>query len=190
MYNTQNVSRGTMELVEEYFNILEKWNKHINLISSTDLKLNKLKHLGDGLAVSKLMPDDCEVFDLGSGNGIPGIMISIIKSCPVTLIESDHRKGVFLEQTARRLGIKVKVIIDRFENVIIPQNCQITARGLMSVKDIIANLSANYQGQTIWLLKGKNHQQEINEALKDWKFNYKLHPQGEGAIVEISNITV
>jgi 16S rRNA (guanine(527)-N(7))-methyltransferase RsmG len=113
-----------LEPLEAYFQLLTQWNAKINLTSlpldpPTDEAFDRL--LVEPLAASKQIPTHTPSvwFDLGSGGGSPAIPMKIARpDLRLTMIESKERKGAFLRETVRALGLIHAVVeTERFENV-------------------------------------------------------------------------
>lgn len=112
------VSDRQAAALQAYIELLLRWNKTINLTAVRDFPGAVRKHVAEGLFLASRIPESAvSVCDVGSGCGVPGIPVAILRPrAAVTLIESDVRKGVFLREAARELG-NVRVVTARFEDV-------------------------------------------------------------------------
>jgi 16S rRNA (guanine527-N7)-methyltransferase len=99
-----------------YVDLLMKWNRTYNLTAIREPERMVSHHLIDSLAVLPHLPGGSLV-DVGSGGGLPGIPIAIAQPHRrVTLNDSNHKKGAFLQQAAIELGLaNVEVHIGRAE---------------------------------------------------------------------------
>jgi len=108
-----NVSRETMQLLEIYRKLLEQWQSKINLVSSSSLSHVWERHFEDSLQLLPLLPKEkSTLIDLGSGAGFPGLVLAIARrgTLDVSLVESDLRKCLFLENVARECqGVGTRV---------------------------------------------------------------------------------
>ena len=112
-----------LEKFEKYKELLKKWGKKINLTSILSDREIEEKHFFDSLLGLKAFetygfnPEGKSFCDVGSGAGFPGVPLAIVlESSTFTLIESRHKKCVFLEQLKRELGLSnVKVSCSRIE---------------------------------------------------------------------------
>lgn len=104
--------------LEQHFNLLNRWNKVLNLTAIRDAAVIVERHYCESLFLGKyLPPGPLSVADIGSGAGFPGIPIAIQRpDCSVALIESHQRKSVFLMEATRRLG-NVRVISKRVDEL-------------------------------------------------------------------------
>ena len=95
------VSRETIKQLEDYVDLVVKWNPVINLVSTGDLENIWDRHIEDSAQIVRLTDVGSSWVDLGSGGGFPGIVVAILlktlsHSTKVVLVESDSRKAVFL----------------------------------------------------------------------------------------------
>jgi 16S rRNA (guanine527-N7)-methyltransferase len=111
-----------LDPLEAYFRLLTQWNATINLTAlpldaPTDETFDRL--LVEPLCASKQIPHDSAGvwFDLGSGGGSPAIPLKIARPLlRLTMIESKERKGAFLREAVRALGLdNASVATERFE---------------------------------------------------------------------------
>jgi 16S rRNA (guanine527-N7)-methyltransferase len=181
-----NVSRGGLI---EYQSLLLKWNKSINMISKNSEDDLWERHILDSLQLIKYIKLDARIIDIGSGAGLPGIVLSIGGVKDVTLVESDSRKAVFLRQASKLSLNKISIIEERLDSSFKGNYDILTCRGFGSINNIL-QLTSNLNLGRMLLLKGKNCDKEVTEANKHWLFNVLLHDSitGDGKIVEISNI--
>lgn len=104
--------------LEAHLDLLERWNRTINLTAIKSREEAISKHLGESLFLAAHLPAGTpSVCDLGSGGGFPGIPVAIARpDCQISLVEADVRKGVFLREASRKLP-NVRVLTSRFEDL-------------------------------------------------------------------------
>lgn len=186
-----DVPRETFSRLQDYVNLLKKWQERINLISdSTVLDIWK-RHIIDSGQLMKYLSVSDGVIDIGSGAGFPGLVLAILGIKSVTLIESDSRKVAFLKEAARVVGVKISIVCDRVENVALNGFDVITARGFAPIKDILYIVGSLLKtGHKLILLKGKDCLSEIENARQNWSFDYTNYPSitdKSGVITVITN---
>ena len=101
-----------------YLDELRKWNRKVNLIGPAEPPEQVVLHILDSLAPLPWLPEDpVSLLDLGSGGGLPGLVLALIRpNWQVTLAESRNRKAAFLRHAVRQLGLsKVTVFEGRVE---------------------------------------------------------------------------
>lgn len=127
-----------------YLELLARWNRTYNLTAVRDPREMVVKHLLDSLAmhpfVDPLVASGGALADLGTGAGLPGIPLAIVKpGLRVTLVESAGKKARFLREAVRTLGLNdVRVAEARIEAFDEPgQYAAITARALATLPLIL-----------------------------------------------------
>jgi 16S rRNA (guanine527-N7)-methyltransferase len=169
-----DVSRETLDQLEAMVLTLGRWQKAINLIGRATLEDAWTRHILDSAQVAPLLPQGTKTLtDLGSGAGFPGLVLAAM--CPeldVTLIESDARKGAYLGEAARRMGLAKmpRIVIGRIEAVAPQQADVVTARALAPLGQLLAWAAPHRSAKAICLFhKGKGWQGELTEAGQDWE---------------------
>ena len=101
-----------------HYELLERWNKRINLTSVAPGEEMVLRHYCESLFFAVQLPECAgSVADLGSGAGFPGVPMAILRpEWKVTLVESNQRKAVFLRE-AGRFRPNVSVMARRAEDL-------------------------------------------------------------------------
>lgn len=104
-------------LLSNYVDLLIKWNKVYNLTAIRELDGILSKHILDSLSIIKYI-ESSNIIDIGTGAGLPGIIIAILKpEFEVTLLDSNSKKTAFLQQAVIQLQLgNVKVINQRVED--------------------------------------------------------------------------
>ena len=104
--------------LEAHLELLERWNRTINLTAIKSREEAVSKHIGESLFLAANLPSGAlKICDLGSGGGFPGVPTAIARpDCKITLVESDLRKGVFLREASRALP-NLRVVTQRFESM-------------------------------------------------------------------------
>jgi 16S rRNA (guanine527-N7)-methyltransferase len=177
-----------------YRDLLLRWNATINLVSSRTSADIETRHIADSLQLVPLLPADGPIADLGSGGGLPGIVIAAaLPQRDVHLIESDRRKAAFLIEAAGTLRLPhVKVHPRRIEQVRLPPVAAITARALASI-DVLLGFAARFlaPGGVAILPKGRTAEQELTTAAADWHFTaerFESRTDPEATILRLSEI--
>ncbi len=162
--------------LSEYKKILLKENRTMNLIGkSTIIDLDE-RHLLDCIQIVKYLPrHEKSVMDIGTGAGLPGIILSIIGFKNLHLVEKSPKKSTFLENCKLRLGLNYKVhnkSITEISNLDIDF---ITARAFASIEKIISMTKKIINKKTKFiLLKGRSHLQEL-ESINPKKYSWEAY---------------
>ena len=163
--------------LSEYKKILLKENETMNLIGkSTIIDLDE-RHLLDCIQIFKYLPQhEKSVMDIGTGAGLPGIILSIIGFKNLHLVEKSPKKSFFLENCKLRLGLNYVVhnkSISEISNLNV--DC-ITARAFASIEKIILMTKKIINKQTKFiLLKGRSYLTEL-EKINTQKYFWETHP--------------
>jgi 16S rRNA (guanine527-N7)-methyltransferase len=188
------VSRETITKMEIYETLLRKWQKTINLISSSTMDDAASRHFFDSAQLFQHIPDvNISLADMGSGAGFPGLVLAILGVKDVHLIESDARKAVFLREVSRETGTPVIVHNSRVENTDLPKIDVVTARALAPLGDLLGLTSNFLTGEGFYglFLKGAQSQEEIEKAQKKWEFSVEIYPSvtdSSGKIIKVSDL--
>jgi 16S rRNA (guanine527-N7)-methyltransferase len=168
-----DVSRETRDQLETLALTLARWQKAINLVGKGTLEDVWARHILDSAQLLPLIPKGAQsLADLGSGGGFPGLVLAALRpDLQVTLIEADARKGAFLGEAGRRMGLKnqPKVVTSRIEAAPPAGADVVTARALAPLGQLLAWAAPHRGEKAICLFhKGKGWQAEVSEAKKDW----------------------
>lgn len=154
-----------------YLDLLEHWNRAINLTAVRERGEMLRRHLLDSLAMQRYV-DAGPLADLGAGPGLPGIPLAIADpNLSVTLVDSNGKMSRFQREAVRALGLaNVRVLQARAENVAEPGAYRLlTARALDRLAGILAvggHLLA--PGGRLLALKGQRPDEEIAELPPGW----------------------
>ena len=156
----------------DYLTLLAKWNRVYNLTAIREETKWISHHLLDSLAVVPHLPAG-RLVDAGTGAGLPGIPIAF--ACPerpVTLLDSNQKKGAFLTQASAELALtNVKVVIERAESYS-PDHAfdVVISRAFSSIPDFI-RLAGHLcrPGGVLAAMKGARPDAEIAQLPEAWK---------------------
>lgn len=196
--DTLNVSRETIERLDCYASLVEKWNPAINLISKSSVEHLWPRHIRDSAQIFGISGVSLGLWaDFGSGGGFPGLVVAILaaEAAPeleVLCVESDVRKATFLRTVIRETGISAKVVSERVESLPSLGAEVISARALASLNDLLSYAEPHLKkGGHCLFLKGASVERERAEALESWRFNcedYESETDSEAVILKIGAI--
>jgi 16S rRNA (guanine527-N7)-methyltransferase len=164
-----DINPGQIKLLLSFIHEIRHWNKRINLVGPSSPPDDVVLHLVDSLApVQDLPVEPMDVLDLGSGAGLPGLVLKILRTeWNMTLAESREKKCVFLKHMARSLGLEgLRVHEKRVEPGSFHQPFDlITVRAFGSLRDIIPVASPALKcGATLLAFKGPRYRSELSDA--------------------------
>ncbi len=177
-----------------YRDLLLRWNATINLVSAHTAAEVDNRHIADSLQLVPLLPEQGPIADLGSGGGLPGIVIAAARpDREIHLVESDRRKAAFLIEAAGTLGLKqVKVHATRIEAATLPPLAAVTARALAPLDVLLAHATRFLASGGVALFpKGRTAEQELTTAATHWHFTterFTSRTDPEATILRLSEI--
>lgn len=119
-WDGKEFSEAEAALLLKHYEMVLKWNKRLHLTTLTQPQEFFERHIFESaFSESLILPSVNQVWDLGSGLGVPGMVIAILRpDLDVRLVEASRNKALFLEEAAVHLNLKnVKVIESRLEAV-------------------------------------------------------------------------
>jgi len=174
-----NVSRETVARLERYIELLLEENERQNLISRSTITEIWRRHIVDSAQIVRFAPrPDSSWLDIGSGAGLPGIVIAILTEGPVTLVEPRKLRAEFLHRVAEELGLAQRVTVQAVKVERIRGTFDvITARAVASFEALLRISRHLSTDKTRWLFpKGKSAQSELDEARRTWQGEFRLEP--------------
>ncbi|MBB5688291.1 16S rRNA (guanine527-N7)-methyltransferase [Roseomonas alkaliterrae] len=177
-----------------YRDLLLRWNATINLVAARTVAELERRHIADCLQLVPLVPGAGAIADLGSGAGLPGLVIAAaLPDRAVHLVESDRRKAAFLVEAAATLGLRqVTVHPQRIERAALPPCAAITARALAPLDRLLAYAAPHLApGGVCLLLKGRGAEEELTIAAAHWHFTaerFTSRTDTEATILRLSEI--
>ena len=198
-FKVPNVSRETLKELDEYSKAIIQKNKTINLISNSTEKSINLRHINDSAQTIDFIDkkDIITCTDLGSGAGLPGIVLGILmkpKNPLFKLIfyEKSYRKSVFLKEMTKKFNLNSEI---HQKNIFDERNlCTdvIISRAFKPLPIIFQIAKNNFKNfKYIVLFLGKSGREILYNAFETWKFDYeekKSLTSNESMIVKISNL--
>ena len=169
--------KSILTKLTEYKKILIKENENMNLIGkSTIIDLDE-RHLLDCIQIVKYLPQhEKSIMDIGTGAGLPGIILSIIGFKNLHLVEKSPKKSSFLENCKLRLGLNYVVHNTSISEISNLNVDYITARAFASIEKIIYMTKKIINKQTKFILhKGKFYLTEL-ESINTQKYFWVTHP--------------
>jgi len=172
-----NYSVGSEEesLLISFVQSLKEFNKHTNLVGNSTLVDPWKSHILDSLQIMPLIKEkELSILDMGSGAGLPGVILSIVGYKKITLVDSNGKKVRFLESFRDSHKLDYTVIYQRLETINYLKFDFIVCRALASL-DKLFSYSQNFikKNTVLIFLKGKAVNEEIETAKKNWNFKFK-----------------
>lgn len=175
-----NVSRETFPELEEFRSLILKKNKEINLISCNTEGVSRERHILDSAQIIDFIDkNDKLCTDIGSGSGLPGIVLAIImkhkkSNMKFHLYEKSYHKSNFLRDVSKKFELNTKIF---HKNIFEEKNLKtdvIVARAFKPLPVVLDLVNKNFKRfKNIILYLGKNGKQNLMKSLSNWQFEYK-----------------
>ncbi len=176
-----NVSRETCLDFEKFISMIIDKNKEINLISEKTAinEIIRERHVIDSAqAIDFVDLNSDTTSDLGTGGGMPGIVMAIMfknlkKRIKVNLYEKSHHKSSFLREVSRELNLDTEVIQKDIFEISELKSGTIMARAFKPMSVVLELVQKKFCSyKNLILFMGKNGKQTLKENLKNWDFDY------------------
>ena len=164
------VSRETFQKLEAYAELLRTETRRQNLISVSTLDHLWDRHILDSAQLARFEPHaGASWVDIGSGAGLPGIVIACLLDGPVTLVEPRRLRADFLHKCIESLDVDARIICAKAERVE-GRFDVITGRAVARLTDFLKLSHHLSTTKTVWALpKGRGAETELAEAERAWQ---------------------
>lgn len=153
----------------DYLGLLSRWNQAYNLTAVRDPAAMVTQHLLDCLAVvpalRRQVRDGARVLDVGSGGGLPGVVLAlVVPELQVTCIDAVGKKAAFVQQVAGTLGLRNLAGVHRRVEELGGSFDLVTARAFASLADFVRLTRDRLADQGCWMaMKGQHPASELAE---------------------------
>ena len=191
----RDVSRETQRRLEVFASFLEQEALDQNLVAHSTLASIWSRHFLDSAQLLRLAPPSGPWIDIGSGAGLPGLVIAALTERSVILIEPRVKRCDFLMRAATLMGVQdhVRVIRAKAETAPTMDAGVISARAVASLSHLFGIGLRFANSDTVWLLpKGRSAHEEVAATRASWHAHMELVPSitdPEAAIVVASGVT-
>jgi len=187
------LNKTQVDKIDFYLSSIIKYNKHTNLIGKSTIENIWDRHVLDCLQLTKHITNKkLRILDLGTGAGLPGVLLSIAGHQKVLMVDSVKKKTDFVRKIIKDLSLTAKIQNKRIEKPPTSQHDIVVSRALAPLVKLLtyARMYSN-KNTTSFFLKGKNAISEIDIASKKFFFEFekiKSLSSDDGCILKINNI--
>ena len=177
-----NVSRETCIDLEKYIDLIIQENNVINLISRANVNREYIlkRHIIDSMQIIDFIDfNQKKIIDLGSGSGLPGIILSILSKnngskIKTAMYEKSFHKANFLKQVSSNLNLNTEVLKENIFDHTDNDKAIITSRAFKPLPVVLELLNKNFKNfKNLIIFMGKTGNEILTETLKKWKLDYE-----------------
>jgi len=186
-----NLSKKQIDLIDNYISKLTKSNQIHNLVGPSTIDVAWDRHINDSLQLSQfILKKNASIIDLGTGAGLPGVILHIFGHTNILLIDSKSKKINFIKEFAYDQNLQIKTICTRVEKIKNQKFDYIVCRAFASLTKLLDySLFFTKKNTSLLFLKGRSVKKEIDIAKNSFSFEYDLYPSksiGEGFVLKIN----
>ncbi len=177
-----HVSRETCNDFESLIGLIQEKNKEINIISkkTSEKEAIRQRHIIDSAQIIDFVDlNSNTTSDLGSGGGMPGLIIAIImkklkNSMKIKLYEKSYHKCVFLKDVSNKLNLNTEIIQEDIFKIKNIETGTIMSRAFKPMPIILDLVQKNFgKYKNIILFMGKSGRKILKDSLKIWNLDYE-----------------
>ncbi len=188
-----NLTDNQIKNLEDFVLFLLQENQKFNFIGKSTIDELWNRHILDSAQILRFIENKNARFaDFGTGAGFPGIILSILGLKEIHLVEKAFRKCGFLRKAKLCSQNRIFIHQSKLEELSVSEFDCITSRALAPLNKLISYSTKFLKKDGFCLfLKGKNLNQELELAKKQFSFNYETYPSltsKESNIIKISQI--
>ena len=182
------------EVIQQYVEHLIKRNKYINLVQHDTLNDVYGRHIADCMQINKFLTKEDYIIDVGSGAGLPGVVLSILGYKNVILCEKSYKKCIFLQEIKSRLKLDYAIFNGDIFGYQVPEqkltSAVLVSRAFGSLKKLLSVMDCLHVSRGTFH-KGKTYNNEIEEARLAYQFECKIAPSeivSDSVILNVSGV--
>jgi 16S rRNA (guanine527-N7)-methyltransferase len=191
----QPLAAQAIEQLVQYYTLVLKWNSQLHLTTIIDPDAFFRRHILESVFLAQYLTTGVtEAWDLGSGLGIPGVPLAVLRpDLHVHLVEASQRKAVFLEEVGFAAQLpNIKVLNQRFESIPdLPNSAALTARAIEQMVVLLpVFLALGKNCRQILLLGGATLLREIRKLSPNFEITNVLLPSSQARfLINLSRST-
>jgi 16S rRNA (guanine527-N7)-methyltransferase len=174
---SEEVSRETLDRLRQFVELLKAENTQQNLISRNADDDVWRRHIEDSLQLKRFAQKSGPWLDVGSGGGLPGIVLAIASDDPIVLCEPRRLRADFLERVKEKLDLGHVTVSQKKVEQLRGAFDYVTARAVAPAAALFAMTAhLTHNGTTFILPKGRSAQSELDEVRRSWQGDFRLEP--------------
>ena len=189
-----NLNNSQLIKIDKFINEIIIFNNHTNIVGKSTLLNPWRSHVLDSLQITNHIKNKKNsILDMGTGAGLPGIILSIAGYSNVSLIDSNSKKIKFIQHVNEKLNLSLKIHLKRIENFKKIKFDTLIARALANLSNLFFYSQYLLKRDAVMIfLKGKTVKQELDQAKIRWDFFYENHKSlsdERGRVLVITNLS-
>ena len=191
--NLFNITNAKEEKLNKFICELKNNNKTTNLVGKSTLINPWNSHIIDSVQITPFIKNKkSSILDLGTGAGLPGIVLTIMGYKNVSVVDSNNKKIKFIKEVQKKLNLNTKVLLTRIENIEKKSYEYLTSRALAKLNKLFTySQNLSNKDTVLIFLKGKAVNDEIDEAKTGWMFDFEIkqsYSDPRGKIIIVKNL--
>lgn len=177
-WTSLDVPRETEERLQRFAELLREENERQNLIARSTVGDMWNRHLADSAQLLRYAPVDGRRWvDVGSGAGLPGIVLAILSPANIVLVEPRRLRCEFLQHCIEQLDLPHAEVVCTKAERLVGQFDVITARAVAATGPLLALTYHLAHPGTRWILpKGRSGAKELADAQHSWQGRFRTEP--------------
>lgn len=173
---SQRFSPTSVRKLERYVDILLAENERQNLIARSTFDQVWVRHIVDSAQLVELVPAVGLWLDVGSGGGLPGIVIATLRNEAIILCEPRRRRAEFLARVVTDLGLaNVEVFLGNAQKLRDFSAAIVSARAVASITDLLCWIESCVSRETQFLLpRGRSWSRDMEIARNSWHGRFQV----------------
>ncbi len=186
-----NLNRKQIGLIDNYILKLTNSNQIHNLVGPSTIKIAWDRHINDSLQLSEfILKKNASIVDLGTGAGLPGVILHIFGYSNILLIDSKMKKINFIKEFAYEQNLVIKTICTRVEKIKNQKFDFIICRAFAPlIKLLDYSRFFTKKNTSLLFLKGRSVKNEIEDAKKYFNLEHEIYPsksEGGGFVLKVN----
>lgn len=167
----RDVPRETVGRLEAFASLIREENEQQNLVARSTLTALWDRHLIDSAQLLRYAPPQTSCWlDVGSGAGLPGVVLAILSNEPIVLVEPRRLRADFLRRCVEQLDLPNAEVVCRKVEQVTGSFDVVTARAVATADRLLAMTLHLSHGGTRWILpKGRSGVKELADVRRAWQ---------------------
>ena len=187
-----NVCEKKMQKFFKYIKLLDIYQTKVNLIGKSTRDNIWSRHILDSAQILKLLPNENKgysIIDVGTGAGLPGLVLTILGRNDIILCENNHKKVSFLSAVTKECQLKVQIFKGKIESYNNKNAKIVVSRAFAPLNFLLKSIKHMISPDTILIIhKGEKYLEELEVARKYYAFSSQCYDSVTNPLAKIIKI--